>query len=115
MGVFGFVQRKIEDKILDEIALEIFTTHYYLLISRKIDCHLGKGGQHNFISGHLLDKKYWLAFHFCEGVGFFSLSSKGTYTWLEAPWLTADIKKSAREIDRFVDIVLKKLESKRDT
>jgi len=113
MGVFGFVQRKIENKILDNIAASIFATHWYLPISREVDCHLGKGGKHNSISIQLLEKKYRLAFHFCDGVGFFSLSSKGTYVWLDAPWLTADIKKSAREIHEFAVIALEKLESKR--
>ena len=113
MGVFGFVQRKIEDKILDQIALEICVTHWYLFISREVDCHLGKGGKHNSISVQLLEKKYRLALHFCQGVGFFSLSSKDTYSWLEAPWLTPDIKKSAKELHEFVVMAIEKLESKR--
>jgi hypothetical protein len=102
MGLFGFFQSKVEERILDEIFQEMMLSHGIIGHYKKFECHLGSGRVHNAI-GMLVEKEKAVYFHFCDTVGYSGLHVKGEkLKWSEAPWMTSNVKQSAAQMYQFL-------------
>jgi len=101
--MFGFIQRKLEEKILGDIHLELISSYGLVnMFYRSIDCHLG--GQHTHkILGIRLRQELRVFVHFCDSVGLVAIQNNSQkYPWVEANWLTPDTKKSAASMVMFL-------------
>ena len=102
MGIFDFVQRKIEDKAIRDIGIRMFTKFWLPLTQSRVDCHNGLGGQHQSIEVRILDKRFKLSVHICEGAGYMSLSPAADYDWKKVAWISANIEESADRLQKFM-------------
>jgi hypothetical protein len=102
VGIFGFVQRKVEEKVLDDIFEEMLLTSWVLLRYKPFECHAKSGRRHKAV-GAFIEEGKGVYFHFCDAVGYATLDVKGEEPeWHEVPWLTADVKQSTAVMLEFL-------------
>lgn len=102
MGVFGFIQGKVEERILDEIFKEMVMSYGIVGNYKTFDCHLVSGRKHKSI-GMLIERDVAAYFHFCDAVGYSGLQAKGTkLEWFESSWLTSNVKQSSGHLYEFI-------------
>lgn len=102
MGVFGFVQRKMEEKILGDIFQELLLSRGLLLHYKSFECH-GKSGLTHKAIGALMETGKGVYFHFCDSEGYATFFVEGEKpTWLAVPWLTPNVKQSAAAMFEFL-------------
>ena len=110
MGVFGFVQKKIEEKILGNIHEELMLSYgLYQMFYRRVPCHSSTGNSH-LVLGIRPREELRVLFHFCDSTGYACVQSNSDeYSWHEVPWMTANSKQSAVAMYDFMLEVEKRL------
>lgn len=110
MGVFGFIQKKVEEKILGNIHQELMLSYgLYHMFYRTVPCHRVSSQTHLAL-GIRPREELRIFFHFCDSTGFTSVQGQEEgYSWLEVPWMNANSKSSAVAMFSFMQEVDKEL------
>ena len=101
MGIFSFIQRKLEDSVLMGLHERLISKYFFWYVSvGTVDCHKGFGGRHKSLVCPIPNGSF--SVHYCDSVGYASIKvDNEEHSWVPVNWVNADIRQSADAYAQF--------------